>query len=59
MTVRYRLSTVPDIRVWIFTDINFALMGAKELLEKDSTVSIKIMKEDVPDDAARVIEETP
>lgn len=44
--IRYRLSSVPDIHVSTFSDIDDALRGAKLLLYKDRTVSIKIMKED-------------
>lgn len=48
--IRYRLSSVPDIGVSTFSDIDDALRGAKLLLYKDRTVSIKIMKEGEDDD---------
>jgi hypothetical protein len=42
----FRVSTVPGIGVSRFLSIDDALGMAKTLLEEDSTVSIKIMKEE-------------
>lgn len=43
--VRYRLSSVPQISVSTFINIDDALGLAKTLLEGELTVSIKILKE--------------